>query len=141
MRTKSKILILMIGIILLSFLVTSLSTSNFGNIEAQGNVTLNGTYVNVTGLFYGNSSWEHQSYPSACSANYAITAIGDANTCTDSWVNEAGDNITGDINMTDNNVTDINYLILTNGAKIYTNATCLFLASPDASSITEICNT
>ena len=81
--------------------VYSLSTSNFGNIISQGNSTFNGTYVNITGLLYGNNTFTHQSYPTACSANYAVTEIGDSNICSDSWVNEGGDNMTGSLIVDD----------------------------------------
>lgn len=50
------------------------------NVRSTDNVTFN----NVSATYFnGNSTWQHQSYPSACPANSAITLLGDAVTCTD----------------------------------------------------------
>ena len=59
------------------------------NVTTTSNVTFN--------LINGNSTWQHQSYPSACPASSAITQLGDSVTCQDLWVDEAGDTMTGDL--------------------------------------------
>ena len=75
-----------------------------GGFHITGAGDINATNVN------GNQSWEHQSYPAACSANYAITALGDSTTCTDSWVDASGDSMTGNLAMGNNNITGVNEL-------------------------------
>ncbi len=50
----------------------------------------------------------------------------------DIWVNETGDNMTGD--LATHNIT------LLNGGQLWDNATCTFLESPDGSTVTEVCN-
>lgn len=60
--------------------------------------------TNVSAIYLnGNSSWIHQSYPTACPGSGAITQLGDAVTCSDLWVDTAGDSMTGGITF-DNNV-------------------------------------
>ena len=76
-----------------------------GNIEGNGTENISG-FNNISGTYLdGNSTWEHQSYPAACSANYAVTALGDSVTCTDSWVNIEGDDMTGNLGI--NGMVDI----------------------------------
>lgn len=45
----------------------------------------------------------------------------------DDWINEDGDNMTRNLNMTNNNVTGLNYIKFTDGGFIYDNGTALIL--------------
>ena len=73
---------------------------------------LNATQINTTYL-NGNSTWQHQDYPASCPGSSAITQLGDSVTCQDLWVDEAGDSMTGNLDMTDNNITDVDVLTAT----------------------------
>lgn len=95
------------------------SVSIFSGLNVSGNAffTGNGIVVNLTNhssVLDANSTWMHSAYPSACSANYAVSGLGDTNTCSDDWVNEGGDIITGNITF-NNNAT------LSNMSRIFVN--------------------
>lgn len=67
-----------------SILLTPANVSNF-------NKTV-GYYVNTSKT---NTSWNHRGYPNACPAGSAITQLGDAVICTDTWLGILGDVGTG----------------------------------------------
>jgi len=72
---------------------------NMSNVSSA-NLTLSGNMYSpliVSGNLSGNSTWQHQSYPAACPVGSAVTALGDSTTCTDSWLNSNGDNMTGNL--------------------------------------------
>jgi len=50
------------------------NTLSAGNYNASGNISAD--------KIYGNSSWIHQSYPTACTSGSWISALGDSTTCT-----------------------------------------------------------
>ena len=59
----------------------------------------------------GSMNWTKlQNYPTACPASGAITTLGDSVTCSDLWVDVAGDVMTGGLNMSQNNISNISYL-------------------------------
>lgn len=68
--------------------------------------------INVDESFAELMTWTGlYGYPSACPAGSAVTQVDDVITCTDSWVNIDGDNMTGDLDVT-GNVTADNVFIL-----------------------------
>ena len=79
------------------------------SVDSDGNAEIYGIFEATE--FYGVSNWTYnQNYPAACSSGYAITALGDSTTCTDSWVNAGGDSMTGNLAMGDKNITGVNEL-------------------------------
>lgn len=89
------------------------SVNVFTGLNVSGNVffTGNGIVLNVTNrssVIDANSSWMHMAYPSACSANYAVSALGDTSTCSDDWVNEGGDVMTGNLAIPGFNISQVN---------------------------------
>lgn len=67
--------------------------------------TLNGTNIigTFTGEVEGNMNWTFlQNYPSVCPGSSAITQLNDSVTCSDLWVDVAGDTMTGNLNVTGN---------------------------------------
>lgn len=77
------------------------------NIDVSGDVAISG---NMTGDLNWTYLWN---YPVACPSG-AITQLGDSVTCTDSWVDVAGDNMTGNLNMNQNNITNISLIDINN---------------------------
>ena len=68
------------------------------------------TFANVSATYFnGNSTWSHQSYPAACSAGYAVTTIGDSNTCTE-FLLTTGGTLAGNLAMGNYNITGVNEL-------------------------------
>lgn len=66
---------------------------------------INGTYVN--GTYIGEVNWTKlTNYPSACPGSSAITGLNDSVTCSDLWVDVAGDTMTGNLNTGTNNITN-----------------------------------
>jgi len=86
---------------------------------------ISATYLN------GNSSWQHQDYPSACSANYFVTEIGDANICTQAtFTGLVGypthlTNFTNDLNLDNVSITSLNDNITALRTDIDNNVTVL----------------
>lgn len=92
--------------ILISVLILFLILSFFSIANATYYPSGTGKVINAT-----NMSWVGlHHYPAACPASSAITQLGDSVTCTDSWIDAAGDNITGTLNMSNNNITYVNRL-------------------------------
>jgi len=100
-RMKRKFLFTILGIILTIALVTAavyqepwsadVDAGGF-NLNNVNNVTAN----NFLGNLSGNMDWDNlQNYPAACPGSSAITTLGDSVTCSDLWVDAAGDNMTG----------------------------------------------
>jgi len=93
--------------------------------------TLNGTTITgtFTGEVTGSMNWTKlKNYPSACPGSSAITLLNDSVTCSDLWVDTAGDNMTGNLNVTGDiivsgeiNATNIN--LDKYGVSAYLNAT------------------
>lgn len=81
--------------------------SNIANLSADylsGNIQWNNTY----------------DYPVACPGSSAITALNDSVTCSDLWVDMAGDNMTGNLNSTANITADN---LIGNGVYVRDNIT------------------
>jgi len=87
-----------------------------GNVVGNFSGNASGIFEgNASGLFYGNLSgnmaWSNLTdYPAACPGGSAITTLGDSVTCSDLWVDVAGDVMTGGLNMSQNNISNISYL-------------------------------
>ena len=76
-------------------------------LDVNGNVTADYYYGIFTGNVTGNMNWTSlQNYPVACPGTGAITQLGDSVTCSDLWVNVAGDNMTGNLNVSGNVTAD-----------------------------------
>jgi len=107
-----KIINIILCILLLAVLVVSTNYEykyNPYSGERDRTITSNQSDWNLTvSSIQGNLSWTNLTdYPASCPAYSAITQLDDAVTCTDSWVNSAGDNMTGDLNINGNlNVTN-----------------------------------
>ena len=73
------------------------------NLTGVGWITadfINGTFL---GENSGTMNWTKlQNYPAACPGGSAITGLNDSVTCSDLWVDVAGDNMTGDLNIDGN---------------------------------------
>lgn len=55
----------------------------------------------IVGNYTGAMNWTVlQNYPVACPGSSAVTTLDDSVTCSDLWVNSAGDNMTGSLNTT-----------------------------------------
>lgn len=67
------------------------------NVTVAGNITLDGDYY-----FVGTSKWSHYNYPAACPANSAVTQLDDSVTCSDYWIDETGDVMTGNLTVDGN---------------------------------------
>ena len=83
-----------------------------GNLEMGGDNITGATFVS-SGNLSGNLSWSDlYGYPSACSATTGpLTGLGDSTTCTDAWVRNTGDTISGDLNWTTGGIRNISRLI------------------------------
>jgi len=74
-------------------------------IAITATADVNKTYVDSQDLAVNNSAknWTLlQNYPAACPAYSALSAVDDSNTCVDSWLNNDGDNATGNYDFTGN---------------------------------------
>jgi len=82
------------------FAVSNVYTDyNFNNHSIMNLTNVNSTFLS------GNLSWSNlTNYPTACPTNSAVTALGDSATCTDSWVDSTGANMTGNLNATGYNL-------------------------------------
>lgn len=87
-----------IGIIATFVLLSALVFAGPLNVISTGVATA----LNWTGI---------ENYPSACPAGSAVTQVDDIITCTDSWVNIDGDNMTGDLDVA-GDITSDNVFIL-----------------------------
>ena len=113
------------------------------NIDFNGEIT--GPYGNFTTLLAGTISgalnWtDLNEYPVACPGGYAITQLNDSVTCSDYWVDVAGDTMTGDLNMSFNDITDVGRITMKKdgsiwfgsvSARIYSGATDYIKISAD----------
>ncbi len=108
---KRKLMFILLGIILTIALVSAVFYPEpWGNnqdaggydITNLGNVTAN----NFIGSFVGSVdsvNWTKlKNYPVACPGSGAITLLNDSVTCSDLWVDAAGDTMTGPLNITAN---------------------------------------
>jgi len=65
----------------------------------------NGTFV---GIVDTDVNWTKlQNYPAACPGSGAITQLNDSVTCSDLWLDTAGDMLTGNLDAGQNNITNI----------------------------------
>lgn len=87
------------------------NSSPLEEFDISGDLLVSG-YANITTIT-GNSTWTHQSYPAACPGSSAVTTIGDSNTCQDLWVDEAGDKMTGTLDMGSNPIANVTALLST----------------------------
>jgi len=85
-----------------SIISSNLTFSNYSISQLEN---VNATYIN------GNSTWVHQSYPAACPGSGAITQLGDSVTCQDLWVDEAGDQMTGNLIFTSGFGVNASYIL------------------------------
>ena len=112
MKTNFKTLlaVLLIGIMLTGF-AASIPFTPQGDIELHSRYDiLNATDITTTNITGTNNSvptdWVMlKTYPAACPSG-AITTLGDTVTCTDSWVDVTGDDMTGDLNFSYANITN-----------------------------------
>jgi hypothetical protein len=93
-----------------------------------------GAYNLTANYINGNSTWIHQSYPAACPTGSAVTTLGDSVICTDYWVHKNGDTMTGNLNMSSNNITNSDGGITTH------NSTCPHMFITSAGGGLYICN-
>ena len=72
---------------------------NISNADWISANYFNGT---LTGESEADMNWTFlKNYPTACPGSSAITALNDSVTCSDLWVDVAGDNMTGQLRITD----------------------------------------
>ncbi len=65
------------------------------------------SFVNASTMFIGPQNWsDNQNYPAPCPDGSYLTQLGDSVTCTTA-VRLTGDNMTGNLNMTGNNITSV----------------------------------
>lgn len=99
--------IILIGLILILFAIGVFagSTSFLDSVIVNNTVYSNQVVVNSTGGINGSINWSMlMNYPAACPAG-AVTTLADSPTCSDSWVELAGDTMTGGLNITTINAT------------------------------------
>ena len=92
--------------------------TNMGWISAD---VLNGTTITgtFTGEATGSMNWTKlKNYPAACPGSSAITLLNDSVTCSDLWVDAAGDTMTGNLNMTSQNISAIDCIVFDSGGSI-----------------------
>jgi len=91
-------------LLFLASLVVAATSKVYVNYDFNGNDIFNVTNVNATNL-RGNLAWVNlTNYPAACSSGYAISQLNDSVTCTDAWVNVAGDTMTGELRLNNSRV-------------------------------------
>ena len=143
MHSKKLILGLVTLFIILSLLVSA-STTTHTAVFVRSNMTINGSYLNVTtGVIYGNISGVNsvptsaitgldssnidsldanktQNTPAECPGNTSMTRYEGANsTCVDYWINALGDTWGGDMNAGGYKLTGLgNVSIESNGLAI-----------------------
>ena len=95
---KDDLFILLGLLVVVGGLMVGATTSKvFVNTNFGGNNISNISWVNAS-YSGSNSTWQHQTYPAACSDGYSITALGDSTTCT-KFANSAP-------NLTEKNIED-----------------------------------
>ncbi len=86
------------------------------DIDNVNNITANNFLGNVS----GNMDWSNlQNYPSACPGSSAVTTLGDSATCSDLWVDVAGDTMTGALHIS--NVLNITGNFTINNSVFFVN--------------------
>lgn len=76
----------------------------------------NGT---LTGEVTGSMNWTKlQNFPAACPGSSAITQLNGSVTCSDLWVDVSGDVMTGNLNLTSQNVSAIDCIVFDSGGTI-----------------------
>lgn len=87
-------------LILFSFLVVGATSKIYINVDHRDNNVYNVSNLTAsrtdTNIYWQNLS----NYPDKCPSSSAVTGINDSITCTDSWLDAAGDTATGDMNFT-----------------------------------------
>jgi len=110
------------------FLVLTLVTATFypepftGNLDINDYNITNANYIianyfdgiftgNVTGEVTGAMNWTKlQNYPVACAGSSAVTTLDDSVTCSDLWVDEAGDTMTGNLTFSNSGILNISLI-------------------------------
>lgn len=115
---KRKFILVFCAILLIAIVAATFYPEPWGNDVDAGGYDLNnlGTLNadNIVGNITGEVNWTNlENYPSACPGSSAVTTLGDSATCSDLWVDVAGDNMTGDLQIQD--VSDL-------GSEIHTDA-------------------
>ena len=131
---KKKLIFSLLGIIfLLTFVIAVSYPEPFNsNVDAnQYNISnadwvsanvLNGTTITgtFTGEVTGTMNWTKlQNYPAACPGSGAITLLNDSVTCSDLWVDVAGDTMTGALHIS--NVLNITGNFTINNSVFFVN--------------------
>jgi len=122
----SKLLVGMISVIvLIAFVSAAIYTEPWNQNQRGGGhnltdmgwisaYTLNGTNIigTFTGSAEGDMNWTFlKNYPVACPGSSAVTAINDSVTCSDLWLNIAGDEImTGNITFTNAGILNLSFI-------------------------------
>ena len=118
--------IMVLGIILITLVSAAIyqepwSQNQLGdqhNLSDMDYITAN----YFSGSFIGDidsMNWTKlKNYPTACPGSSAITALNDSVTCSDLWVDEGGDTITGNLNLTGQNISAIDCMIFDSGGQI-----------------------
>jgi len=101
MKIKNKYFVPLVIVLTLALVAATFYPEPWGTDVDAGNYSLNNVNLNWSSL---------KNYPSACPGASAITTLGDSVTCTDSWINAAGDNMTGPLHMTGQNITNVSYI-------------------------------
>ena len=87
------------------------------NLTNMYNISTSNLAVNdfSASNFSGALNWTYLwNYPSACPAGSAVTTIGDSTTCSDLWIDSAGDNVTGNLDFNGNNISNLTLVNSTN---------------------------
>ncbi len=93
-----------------------------GPINMSGHNITNGDWIffnnfngTFTGDFNGTMNWTSlQNYPVACPGSGAITALNDSVTCSDLWVDVAGDTMTGNLTFSGSEILNLTHFNTTN---------------------------
>ncbi len=106
-----KIIIALVIIGLIGLVIAFEGQGIYNNLIVHGKLNVTeGIYTpNVTADdLRGNLPWNNlTNYPVACPGSSAITNLDDSVTCTDAWVDAAGDNMTGNLSMEGNWIKDV----------------------------------
>ena len=114
---KNKLLFGIISVIALIVLASAaIYTEPWNQNQRGGNYNLTGMDYITSNYFVGSfvgdldsMNWTKlKNYPVACPGSGAVTTLGDSVTCSDLWVDVAGDTMTGNLNIT-GNITANNY--------------------------------
>lgn len=123
--------IAIILLIVMSFTVYALSTSNFGNIISRGNVTINGTYLNVSNnLFVGGNL--NIGTDTEWLSIYSLGSTGYFNSTLPIRITN-NVSVDGSINITGN-------YTFSNGGNFWCNATCCMINSPAGTGQLQVCD-